>query len=354
MKPPAVLPVGSGTWSWIRQGGKPHRGSVTTALFYRWKSFWFERHLALQKSADQPAAAPLAPPVFILGLWRSGTTFLHDLLSAGPGLIYPATWQCMSPASFRLRPPPAPGPAVQRPMDNFTIDALSPQEDEFALLALGVPSAYRGFLDPRRLPELARWLDPDAWGRDRPAGWLETWLQFLTGVTAGRTGRLVLKSPGHTFRIQAVADAFPASAVVWLVRDPTEVFLSNRKMWPAMFGQYALWDWDESVLDAFLATALTRAAECLQRATRLLPAGRLAVVPFDQLIRAPLDTVEAINRRLALGDAAELRAAAGRIATAKADYQANVHAPRELPETVRRAIGLLQSAQQAALASHGI
>ena len=158
MSRPLVFPVGRATRAWLRQGGKPSRAGWSHSLSLSWQGFWFERHLSLQRNL--PPTAPLrTDPLFILGLWRSGTTYLHELLGACPGIQSPATWQCLSPATIRLHSPPVAGRAVQRPMDAKRIDALSPQEDEFALLALGVPSVYRGFFDPRRLPELTRWLD---------------------------------------------------------------------------------------------------------------------------------------------------------------------------------------------------
>jgi len=353
MNRPTVLPLGRTAWAWIKQGGKPTRTSSALRLSYAWQSFWFDRNLALQQRL--PPASPLkTDPVFILGLWRSGTTYLHDLLSACPGMLSPATWQCMGPAVFRLHSPPAGGKSVQRPMDSFTIGALSPQEDEFALLSLGVPSVYRGFFDPRRLLELTHWLNPDAWGSEQPEGWMDTWRQFLTGVTDGKLGRLVLKSPSHTFRIRALTEAFPQAAYIWIVRDPAETFFSNRKMWLAMFERYALWNWDAAVLDEFLCGAFESAAECLVRAVGLLPKERLVVADFGQLTDKTLDTLESINRRLLLGEWNNMQAPIRRNVTAKADYRLDTYDGQTLSGAAIKAAEKLLSAQQFALASHGL
>jgi hypothetical protein len=319
----------------------------------RWQNLWFDRNLGLQN------CLPLDPelqldPLFILGLWRSGTTSLHDLLGACPGMLHPATWQCMSPASFRLQQPPTRGNAVRRPMDGLMIDNLSPQEDEFALLALGVPTVYRGFLDPRRLPELTQWLNPDAWTADQPPGWVATWRQFLTGVVAGRCGRLVVKSPNHSFRIRALAQLFPRAAYVWLVRDPADTFFSNRKMWLTMFDRYAIWPWDPSVLDNFLCRAFEKAAECLQLATAQLPRDRCVVVNFDELTKAPVATLDRINDRLHLGNREDIHTSAGFVAAAKAGYRAETYSGRDVPQPTRQAISQLHAAQETAMESHGL
>jgi hypothetical protein len=318
-----------------------------------WQSYWFERSLSLQRSL--PQAPPLEhDPIFVLGLWRSGTTYLHEMLGACPGLLHPATWQCMNAANFRLRQKPVATASVQRPMDGFTIDAFSPQEDEFALLALGVPSVYRGFLDPRRIPELTQLLDPDSWSCDRPPGWMTLWREFLDGVVAGNPGRLVLKSPAHSFRIRALAEGFPNGSFVWLVRDPVETFLSNRKMWLAMFERYAFWEWNSTVLDQFLLRAFARAAESLSLATSLLPKERLVVVEFDRMVRAPLDTLEGLNRRLHLVDWKSSQPVLEKIIANKANYRHVDHLPAILSDVTIDAAKKLRMEQHSARSSHGL
>jgi hypothetical protein len=239
-------------------------------------------------------------------------------------------------------------------MDGLTIDTLSPQEDEFALLALGVPSVYRGFIDPRRLPELGKWLEPGNWSAAKPEGWAATWREFLADVGDRQTGRLVLKSPGHSFRIDALPEIFPNSAYVWLVRDPIDTFLSNRKMWNAMFDRYALWDPEPSVLDSFLIKALECAAECLQRATDHLPKNRLVVVHFGQLTGSTLDSLELLSRRLSLGCWGEMQPSLARTVASRAAYRPDSYSREAAPGAIAKAAERLNSVQLAAMASHGI
>jgi len=348
-----VLPVGRETLGWIREGGRPTRAGALNRFLLRWQSLWFERNRALQRLL--PPEPPLrSDPVFILGLWRSGTTYLHDLLGACPAMVSPTTAQCLNPSSFRLRAAPGGGRSVRRPMDALEVNTLSPQEDEFALLALGVPSVYRGFVDPRRLPELSRWLDPQTWTAERPGGWVAQWTEFLAGVSAGRPGRLVLKSPGHTFRVNALAGLFPNASYIWLARDPLDTFLSNRKMWLAMFDCYGLWDCDRSQLDSFLCDAFRQASQCLLRAASLLPRERLAVVTFEQLTGSTVDSLERLNRRLCLGAWDKMSPPLVSAVAAKDGYRPDTYDRSGLPGAVVDAAQGLRAAQLGALASHGI
>lgn len=141
---------------------------------------------------------------------------------------------------------------------------------------------------------------------------------------------------------------------MWLVRDPTDTFLSNRKMWLAMFERYALWPWEASLLDTFLTQAFALAAECLRRATSLLPRNRLVVVPFDQLTATTLDTLDGLNRRLLMGNWQAMQPALVRTAAGKAGYRPETYQLTLLPTAARSAVAALQSAQDAALSSHGL
>lgn len=353
MSRPVVFPLGRKALSWVKRGGKPTRGGRLLQLMHGWQSFWFERNLVLQRHLARPQPLEV-DPIFILGLWRSGTTYLHELLSACPGMLAPTNWQCMNPSLLRLRAAPHRRMNVNRPMDGITIDALSPQEDEFALLAFGIPSAYLGFFDPRRLPELTRWLDPNAWTGGEQGGWMAAWLEFLSNIASGGRGRLILKSPGHTFRINALLDRFPNATYVWLVRDSAETFHSNRKMWIAMFERYSLWNWDISVLDDFLGQAFNYAAECLSRATRMLPRDRLVVMPFEQMTGDTLNSLECLNRRLLLGSWIKMQPTLTPMIGAKQRYRMDTYDGSKLTDASSKRARQLHLAQLSALSSHGI
>ncbi len=350
-----VFPLGDEAFSWVQQGGRPTRIGLMQRFLYRWQCYWFERNLSLQRLLQPVSTSPLiSDPVFILGLWRSGTTFLHNLLGVCPGMICPATWQCMNPSTFRLRPPPLVSKTVQRPMDGFSIDTFSPQEDEFALLALGAPSVYRGFFDPRRIEELAHWLDPDVWTARGSADWVMLWREFLAGVANGKKGRLLLKSPSHTFRIRALLKEFPGATYIWLVRDPEEAFFSNRKMWVSMFEKYALWEWETSRLDEFLRCSYYHAAQCLAYAASAVQKDRLVIVDFDRLMSNPSETIEDINRRLSLGVWSEMKIAVAQTAAGKAEHRKDTYPGETLTPGLVNAVDLLRAVQKTALASHGL
>lgn len=283
---------------WTLQGGNSARAPWAWRMQLRWHAWWFER-LSRQQASSLEQPRPRHAPVFVLGFWRSGTTLLHEWLSALPGHAAPATWQCFNPASFLLTgAPSAAAPGVQRPMDTGWIAPHSPQEDEFALLLQGAPSLYRGFIDPRRLADLAcEVLEGE--GAATHAPWVAPWLTFLAGVEQQASSRrLVLKSPNHVFRLPAIEQAFPGAPWVWIGRPAAEVWHSNLRMWRAMVDTYGLWPVPPGALEAFLDACMAHYTQVLERAVDAEPVSRVQWVEFDELYGDPQALLGRLTGRL--------------------------------------------------------
>ncbi|HEV7136786.1 MAG TPA: sulfotransferase [Steroidobacteraceae bacterium] len=270
---------------WIRRGGTPAHAPLGYGLRLRWHAHFFELNWRTQLERMAPADPPVEP-LFIVGLWRSGTTVLHELVNACGGWATPQTWQCFHPSTCFLTGPPAQAAEVKRPMDQGRISAHGPQEDEFALLLLGEPSAYRGLIDPRRLLECG----DAAWsgnGEPGDGGGLERWQSFVRGVASGGGARLLLKSPSHTFRIPTLRTLFPGARFIWIGRHPGEVLASNVRMWRAMMSVYALWDCPEGVIPRFLGEAMRACSGMLERCIAEMTREQLLWVDFEALQTDP-------------------------------------------------------------------
>src|SRR5271156_4264092 len=149
---PVLLRGGPDLLRWIEAGGPVDRRLSFQHSRQAWAAFWFERYAEITARRCATLTLP-TKMVFIVGLWRTGSTALHRLLADATGWATPRTWQCFRPADFLLAPAPR-GRQASRPMDEGLIGTFTPQEDEFAALLIGEPSLYRAFIDPRRLDEL--------------------------------------------------------------------------------------------------------------------------------------------------------------------------------------------------------
>jgi len=303
--PPVLLHVGRELENWIIAGGRAERFARLMRIRLRWSAYWFEQHAAMTARRCAATSIPINP-VFIVGMWRTGSTALHQSLSQVSGWTTPLTWQCFRPADFLLVRPPQLR-QIARPMDHFQIDTLSAQEDEFAALVLGEPSLYRAFIDPRRLPELMnllhQWQKPMQFGVPQLS---DRWETFLKAVIQERSGRLLLKSPGHTFRLPWLAARFPGAQFIWLTRPAGEVLSSNHRMWSAMIDRYGLWRCPAGILEAFLTAALRVHDEIFDWAQVALR-DRIEVVTFQEVIREPTQLAARLFERINAGEISSSR-----------------------------------------------
>ena len=68
------------------------------AAFWSSVVAWADR--CLNKKLPQKPPAP-EDPIFIISHWRTGSTYLHQLLNCDPELTAPTLFQCSFPDSFR-------------------------------------------------------------------------------------------------------------------------------------------------------------------------------------------------------------------------------------------------------------
>ncbi len=241
-------------------------------------------------------------------------------------------------------------------MDQLEVRADSPQEDEFALLTLGVPSAYRAFWLPTRVQELRATLDPNYWLANPQ--WLDVWEAFLRGVlrtSSDARQPLILKSPNHTFRLRAILKRFPNARAAWMMRSPAEVFESNRRMWRAMFEVHSIEAVDAGTLerlDEFLILALDAAADALNWCCDRLPPEQWVAVDQGELATRPAETVAKVWKHLNPGR--KLHRDALNAAIAKRAPFSRVDYPLEVPDIVLGSLTRLDAAQRRAASANGL
>ncbi|WP_395449205.1 sulfotransferase family protein [Aminobacter sp. UC22_36] len=247
-------------------------------------------------------------PVFVLGYFRSGTTFLQNLLAADPGLRSPSWPQVLAPQTFvlgwvLLRYLFVPLLPLTRLNAVVPVGAKLPAEDDFALNNLGGMSVLAGrAMLPRRQAFFNRFHDLDALSKEELSRWRSyqfAFLQKLTLVAGGR--RLLLKSPSHTARVRYLLELFPGAKFVHISRSPEVVFRSNLLLARELQRAFALQpplpedEQEEIITCEYLATEMHYLAD-----RALIPAADLAEVRLEDLTADPLGEMKRIYRELGL------------------------------------------------------
>jgi hypothetical protein len=279
--------------------------SLFGKISLRWDTIRLLRNTQRVEDAHRanPAlgAAPIAAPVFILGLPRSGTTFLHGLMALDDLNQVPRNWQTIYPG---YRPPgfdPSQDKrvrAVNRQLRLFAgmapgfeemhpISADSPQE--CSEITAHVFQSLR-FDSTHRVPSYFRWLE--AHGHDDAFRFHKQFLQYLQN---GTPERWVLKCPDHTFTLDAILKTYPDARFVIVHRDPIAVLGSVAHLTEVLRRPF-LRNIDAGEIGAQVAERWTQGANLLlefdQRAD--VSAERKIHVHYSELTAAPLEIVQRI------------------------------------------------------------
>ena len=269
-----------------------------------------------------------SPPVFIVGHWRSGTTWMHELLAADDRFAYPSTYACFVPHHFVLTEAWL-GRAVwflfpdRRPMDNMDVGSERPQEDEFALCSLGAPTPYYRIAFPNEPVPYAEFFDMEGVDPADEAQFREALLGFVRALTYRHRKPIVLKSTPHTGRIQLLAEMFPGAKFIHMVRDPYALFPSTKKTWQALDYTQGFQTPRHDGLDEFIFSTLSRMYRGFEKQRGALSPQQICDVRYEELVADPLAELERIYSELDLGDFAHVRSTLASLVESRKDYQPN-------------------------------
>jgi len=267
-------------------------------------------------------------PIFVIGLWRSGTTLLHELLALDGRHTYPDTYASFGPNHFLVSAwlfKPILGcllPA-RRPMDNMAAGWDRPQEDEFALCNMGVRSPYLTILFPNRPPQDQQYLDLEGLPPPAVARWKQAMLWFLKCLTVRSPRRIVLKSPAHTCRIRVLLEMFPNARFVHIVRDPYVIFPSTLNLWKRLYRDQGLQVPRFEGLEEHVFRTFQRMYEVFERDRHLIRPGRFCEVRYEDLVERPIEQMRRVYDDLELGDLDQVLPALAEYFAAQAEYRTN-------------------------------
>jgi Sulfotransferase family len=241
-------------------------------------------------------------PIIICGLPRTGTTHLHNLIGADPGLRSLPYWESLEPVLADHEQPATgmPDPRLGRAafavdmvdtalpyfkrMHEMTVDHV---HEEIQLLAIDLSTML--FETQALMPTWREYFVAE--DQTSSYRYLRTVLKVLQWLRGGR--RWVLKSPQHLEQFGPLMATFPDATYVVTHRDPTSVTVSMATMIaytsrmavarvdPVAIGRY----WSERCEDLFRSCVTDR---------HLIPADQSIDVLFHDFMDHDLDTVARI------------------------------------------------------------
>jgi omega-hydroxy-beta-dihydromenaquinone-9 sulfotransferase len=283
------------------------------------------------------------PPVFIIGHWRSGTTYLHNLISQDPQFGCFTSFQAWTPNNClgvegkvtrlfleTLLP-------KKRPMDEVGLSPDAPQEEEFALGNLGPYSFLLGLYFPRNMRKyfdetiLFEGLPPEG-----KAEWQRVYLNILKKASFMAEGKqLLLKNPANTGRIKALLEQFPDAKFVHIHRNPYNVYLSMRQLYRKLLMPcYTFHQVTEEELEADYFYVYQKLMQRFWEEKDLVPAENWVEVPYESLEVNAIAELERIYQTLQLPGYKEALPHFEKYTAAQRDYRKNRHTVS--PETLEK------------------
>ena len=272
------------------------------------------------------------PPIFIIGHWRSGTTFLHELFFQDERFTSPTTYECFAPNHFLVTGRIIPKFAwiflpSRRPMDNMPVSFDLPQEDEFALCSMGAPTPMYRSAFPNDPPPFLETLDMEDISAETLDAWRNAVRRFINTLTVARPEkRLILKSPPHTGRIGHLSEMFPGSRFIHIARNPIRLFQSTRRLWRTLDEIQGFQIPRHTNLDEFVFEAFERMYGGFEKQRANMDEKNICDLRYEDLVADPIPAMERLYDQMELGEFAQLRPRLEEFVKGRRDYQPNRHA----------------------------
>ena len=254
------------------------------------------------RAHPEHARVPVARPLFVTGLPRTGTTALHRLLAADPAHQGLELWLAEAPQPRPPRQTWADNPVfqyIQAGCERHHVEhpefmgvhymAADQVEECWQLLRQSMRSVSWECL--AHLPSYSAWLRGQDW-----TGAYRRHRRNLQLIGLGTDRRWVLKNPSHLFALDALLAVYPDALIVQTHRAPDVAIASVCSLaaqasagWSGTFAgevtgrdQLELW---ASGLERFGAERARHDPD---------PSPRFFDVSYDDLVRDPLGTVESV------------------------------------------------------------
>ncbi|HSH19505.1 MAG TPA: sulfotransferase, partial [Draconibacterium sp.] len=250
-------------------------------------------------------------PVFILGHYRSGTTYLQKLLVSDKRLGFLTYYDALFPNSNLLFGKLG-QQVFQKIIDLFKIKNPffhnsilqlddPDEEDDYLMNKASGYSSYWGLIFPKCRRE---WLNgsPQFSIQKYYEGWEKEYLNTVKYATFKNRGKqLVLKSPPNTERISMLLQMFPEAKFIYIYRNPFQLFYSVKNMWKnVILKYYSLQHISEEELNDIIFEHFIYLTEKYEKEKHFIPEESLVEISYEELKSDSFGTIQKIYSKLEL------------------------------------------------------
>jgi len=245
----------------------------------------------------------IEPPIFIVGNWRTGTTFLHQLFSLDKQFCTPTVFQVASPDHFLVSkkyytPLMSKILDVKRPMDNVKMGIDEPQEDEYALLKISDNTPLERLIfqqsDQFFLDECNNFIPEDT------HSFVFGLNTFIKKLILDSNKRILFKNPFHSLRLDLLKKHYPNAKFIHIYRNPYEVIPSSIHMWNIVGTQNILkGKWIEPQVKS-IAILYKKIIDTIRHHFMQMEANQCYEIKYEHLVANPVESIKNVYTQLEL------------------------------------------------------
>jgi omega-hydroxy-beta-dihydromenaquinone-9 sulfotransferase len=290
-----------------KYGFTPTPRNIGRLMFIFQNSCWTSIHTWREKKiyGEQLKSYPVPDdPVFIIGHWRTGSTFLHQLLALDEQFVTPALFQTVFPESFlvseRFYRPVMAALLNKRPMDNVRQGFYDPQEDEFAFVKLTLDSPLLKLIFPVKPGYFLNDYQDFNPATGKKEMWKSQVRYFCTKICRDSGKTILLKNPFHSLRIPFLCETFPGARFIHLHRHPYKVVPSSLNLWRVMARDNQLKGKPYNPDLKEVTAGLIKFYSVIERDLAAIPPERHCEISYESLEADPVAVVKGIYMALGL------------------------------------------------------
>lgn len=248
---------------------------------------------------------PPDDPIFIIGHWRTGTTYLHQLMNLDEQFASPTVFQVSVPDNFLIskkyyKPIMTRMLDGVRPMDQVKLGFDEPQEDEYAILKMGLPSPLEQLIFPKNQHYFLSGYSTFLPEENQLNPWIDSFTLFYKKLVFLYKKRILFKNPFHSLRIELLKQMFPNAHFIHIYRNPYVVIPSTQYMWSVVGRQNCLRKYHSDPPFSEVIAVYKMMMYRIRKSLDALPDNSFSELRFEDFEADPMPALENLYRQMGI------------------------------------------------------
>ncbi len=253
-------------------------------------------------------------PLYVLGHWRSGTSFTQFVLSQDPQITTPTKYETLFSDNFLVTESLLKPLAVKfiksfnaydawKKNISVSMDLDSPSEVDTGLVNEGSSYTYHwGHLFPRSWNHyFERYALMDSLTEQEWNNWAQEMTSLYHKVQFKNPHkRLLIKNPPDTGRVKHLLKLYPNAKFIFIYRNPYQVFYSNVKLWNNISNMLSMEEVSAEEIQEIILETYCKLHEAYLAQKHLIPEGNLIEIQYEDLRDQPMKLLEEVYQKLGM------------------------------------------------------